>query len=348
MDCNEKYEALIFAFLFTGLISYIDFYTGDELSFSFFYLIPLAILALNKNITIVEIIACSVYASTLWFIAEYATREYSMLFFPIWNALVRFLIFSILGVLILSLKKTQVQLNLTNVRLTELNQEKNIFIGTASHDLRSPIGSIYGFSNLLLEDYKTKFDPEATKIINIIRSVSEHTLVVLDNLLDISKIESGKVDLTLKMQNYNEFVVQQIAVYQLLANNKNITINFISYEPDITISFDEHYMSEVVGNLLSNAIKYSFNQSKIDVILSITDNNRLLTEIKDNGKGIPENEQQKLFNYFQTTSTRPTEGEKSTGLGLAIAKKIVQLHQGEIAMRSNDSQGSVFYFTLPV
>jgi signal transduction histidine kinase len=114
------------------------------------------------------------------------------------------------------------------------------------------------------------------------------------------------------------------------------------------INFDNHYFSEAIDNFLSNAIKYSYNNSEIIVKISLPDDKHLLTEVIDKGKGIEEGEQQKLFNYFQKTSTRPTGGEISTGLGLAIAKKIITLHNGEIGVKSVLDQGSNFYFTLPI
>ena len=104
----------------------------------------------------------------------------------------------------------------------------------------------------------------------------------------------------------------------------------------------------MVDNLLSNAIKYSNKNTEIVVRVSQDNGKQILTEVIDQGQGILAEEQQKLFNYFQTTSSRPTGGEQSTGLGLAIAKKIVVLHGGEIGLKSVPNEGSTFYFLLPV
>jgi signal transduction histidine kinase len=166
--------------------------------------------------------------------------------------------------------------------------------------------------------------------------------------LDVSKIESGKVELKITTQDYISFIKQQIFMNQLLAKNKNITIHLDSPTDNIISDFDKHYLSEVIDNLLSNAIKYSNNNSEIDVKISMPDNKQLLIEVIDKGIGIAEGEQKKLFNYFQTISTRPTAGEQSTGLGLAIAKQIIKLHNGEIGVKSIQNQGSNFYFSLPI
>ena len=117
--------------------------------------------------------------------------------------------------------------------------------------------------------------------------------------------------------------------------------------PHLSFSFDDKYLGEVVDNLLTNAIKYSNPHSRIFVRVSVTPEDNIRTEIIDEGVGIPVAEQHKLFQYFQKTSTEPTGGEGSTGLGLAIAKKIVSIHEGHIGVKSEPGTGSEFYFELP-
>jgi signal transduction histidine kinase len=140
----------------------------------------------------------------------------------------------------------------------------------------------------------------------------------------------------------------QISLNQLFAKNKEIVISLKSQTDTILVDFDEHYLSEVINNFLSNAIKYSDRNTEITVNISIQSNDQVLTEVIDNGIGIPEAEQQNLFKYFQTTSSLPTDGEKSTGLGLAIAKQIISLHNGTIGVVSSENQGSNFFFRLPI
>ena len=154
--------------------------------------------------------------------------------------------------------------------------------------------------------------------------------------------------MNLKNQDYLSFLQHQISVNRILAKHKEISISFHYPVVEIALLFDEHYLSEVVDNLLSNAIKYSNKNTEIVVRVSQDNGKQILTEVIDQGQGILAEEQQKLFNYFQTTSSRPTGGEQSTGLGLAIAKKIVVLHGGEIGLKSVPNEGSTFYFLLPV
>jgi signal transduction histidine kinase len=338
----------IFSLLIISVIGFLDSITGPELSFSFFYLIPIAFLAIYHGTKIIYLIIISVFASLLWFLAEYGGREYSHVLFPIWNAFVRLAIFISIGFLIFFLKEKHKKLELINNNLQTLNDEKNRIIGIAAHDLRNPISGIYSFSDLLISDYKDRFDTEILDILNMIRSTSDSTLGILRNLLDVSKIESGKIELKIKRQDYLSFIKGHIAMNQMLANKKGILIKLSSQTEDIFAEFDEYYLSEVIVNLLTNAIKFSNSDTTIEVKISLTGNNQILTRVIDEGKGIPEDEQQKLFNYFQKTSVLPTDGESSTGLGLAIAKQIVIRHNGEIGVKSIPNVGSDFYYLIPI
>jgi signal transduction histidine kinase len=139
---------------------------------------------------------------------------------------------------------------------------------------------------------------------------------------------------------------KSIYLNQIIADQKEIVIKLETSEDNFFINFDEHYLSEVVNNLLSNAIKFSSPGSEVLIKVSKTEKNSVLTEIIDKGKGVPEEEQIKLFNYFQKTSTLPTAGEVSTGLGLAIARKIILEHHGSIGVKSAINVGSNFYYEL--
>jgi|GEM_PF-636005 len=345
---ENRLAVFILSLLMIILISYFDFVTGPDLSFSLFYLIPISLFAIYRNTTYVYVLMCTVFASALGFIAEYVGRGNSDLFLTIWNSVVRFSTFAPMGLLLVYLKEKLAELRQTNNNLKKLNDEKNILLGTAAHDLRNPIGGIYSFSKLLINDFSDQLNTEAQEIVEIIKSTSHNSLYILQNLLDVSKIESGQVALNLKNQDYISFLQQQITLNRILAKHKEISISFHYPAGSLILRFDEHYLSEVVDNLLSNAIKYSNRNTNITVKVSLAGNQQVLTEVIDQGQGIPEGEQQKLFNYFQKSSIRPTGGEHSTGLGLAIARKIVVLHEGEIGLKSVPKEGSDFYFLLPV
>ena len=344
---QHRFIILSAAIVIITLIGYLDYLTGRELSFSIFYLIPIAVYALYRGTNILQISISSGYAAVIWFLVEVSTRDYSHIFYPIWNAFVRLLIFETLGLLFFYLKDKEKRMREVNKKLEALNEEKNKFIGIAAHDLRSPISAIYSFSELLLEKSEKISYPKLNEILNLIRQMSNHTLEVLKQLLDVSKIESGKFDFKVTTLDYIHFIKQQIFINQMLARRKNINIGFITETEAVNADFDSHLLGEVINNLLSNAIKYSYENIDITVKITVL-TGKILTEVIDNGKGIAEEEQQNLFNYFHTTSTMPTGGEQSTGLGLAIVKRIITLHNGEAGVTSTLNKGSKFYFTLPL
>lgn len=338
---------LLIAILTILCIGYMDFLTGAEFGFSFFYLIPIALLSVHKTTKLTSIVLCAVLAAILWFTAEYLEGKYSMLFFPIWNGTVRLIIFNAIGLLIYYFKEKDKKLKLLNEKLLAINEEKNKFIGIAAHDTRSPLGVIYSLSDILIVDFKENLSAEIVEILEIIKKTCKKSLTIIENLLDVSKIESGKLILQIKQQDFISFIKNQIYINQILAQNKDIEISLQSEYEQLMLEFDEHYFSEVIDNLLSNAIKYSNRNTQIKVAITLQ-NKLLRTEVTDNGIGISEVEQQNLFKYFQTTSSRPTEGEESTGLGLAISKQIIMLHQGSIGVRSSKNQGSTFFFEIPL
>ncbi|MBI9067141.1 MAG: HAMP domain-containing histidine kinase [Salinivirgaceae bacterium] len=339
---------LFIAIILILLIGFIDYITHPEISFSLFYIIIIALLAVIDGIRLTHVIIAAIISSFLWFYADFTSIEYQQIIFSFWNAFVRLCIFIFIGVLLIRNKEKVKLLKIANEKQKALNEEKNNFVGIAAHDLRSPMGNIHSFSDLLLSTHKNQMDDDMTEIIHLIKRLSKNGLDLVDNLLDVSKIESGKLALNFKKQDFISFIKDQVYLSQLLAAKKDISIIFESNEEQIFSSFDENYLNEVIDNLLSNAIKYSPKGSHITVKIYSVNNQTVRTDIIDHGFGIIKEEQDKLFKYFQKSSTKPTDGESSTGLGLAIAKRIVSEHHGEIGVHSIVNEGSTFYFTLPI
>lgn len=345
---ENRFIITFFSFVLLTIIGLFDYLIGNEVSLLFVYLIPILFISFYKNSEKRLLIINALFAAIIWFAVDYNTRTYSNLFNPIWNAFVRFSIFFIVGFLVLKLKEKYQNVIRLNIELQKLNEEKNKFIGVAAHDLRNPIGAIYSFSDLLLTDTNNKVDSKATQMLFYIKELSYNTLELLKNLLDVSKIESGIIELTPKFQDYIEFASKLMAFNLLISKKKNISIRLETTEADLYFNFDEHYLGEVINNLLTNAIKFSYQNSNILIRISVTDKKMVKTEIIDEGQGIPKEEQAKLFNYFQKTSTLPTEGEQSSGLGLAIVKKIINEHKGNLGVISEVAKGSNFFFELPI
>lgn len=347
LKIKNKLLITFISFIAISLIGLLDYFTGSEVSLLLAYLIPILLISLYNKSEKTLLLINALFAAIIWFIADYNSINYSNLFNPIWNAFVRFIVFIIIGSLVLVLKEKYKNVLKLNEELKILNEEKNKFIGVAAHDLRNPIGAIYSFSNLIIENYSNNMDSKGLKMLSYIKDLSNNSLKLLKDLLDVSQIESGTVNLQLKYENYIEFITKYMQFNLLIAKKKEINIRLETTEKEIFFLFDDHYLSEVINNLLTNAIKFSYPKSEI-IIKITTSKNFVKTEVIDQGQGIPKEEQAKLFNYFQKTSVQPTNGETSTGLGLAIAKKIIIEHKGTIGVNSELGKGANFYYELPL
>lgn len=237
------------------------------------------------------------------------------------------------------------QLEMQNKDLQELNEQKNQFLGMAAHDLRNPLGAISGFSQFLLED--SELNKQQKEFLKYIKDSSEFMLKLIDDLLDISSIESGTVTLGLKKTNLIDFIYCNLDINKMLALKKNIQIEYTHPETIKETYIDRGKFDQLLNNLLSNAIKFSFPNTKIKVNLQQDESNILLS-VTDEGQGIPEKELHLIFKPFTKTSVKSTAGEHSTGLGLAIVRKIVEGHKGDIWVESAEGKGSTFFVKIPI
>lgn len=233
-----------------------------------------------------------------------------------------------------------------NHELEALNKLKNQFLGMAAHDLRNPLGVIMNLSEFILEE-KEKLSEEAVSFLEKIDSLSRFMLNMVTELLDISSIESGQMNLNKTRFDLVQLVRDSVNLNKSLAEKKNIFINFISSEQSLQLYADLNKIDQVITNLLTNAVKYS-NQNTTTVVAIMRDLNKARLVVKDQGQGIPSNEIVKLFKPFAKTSVKSTGGEKSTGLGLMIVKKIVEGHGGTISVESEVGTGSTFTVELPL
>ncbi len=231
-------------------------------------------------------------------------------------------------------------------RLLELNQTKNELLGMAAHDLRNPLAVILEASALLLES-KGKLDDEQENFINMIKRTSQYMLSIVENCLDVAQIESGKLELRKEDVKLPEFIERIAALNRIFAKKKNIGIKIENPANLKTVEFDSKRIEQVLNNLLSNAIKYSNAGTEVTVEIKQNDQETTVA-VRDQGQGIPQDEIGKLFLPFSKTSIQATAGEKSTGLGLLISRKIIESHNGKIWVESEFGKGSVFLFSLPV
>lgn len=234
-----------------------------------------------------------------------------------------------------------------NRHLEELYKQRNELMGIAAHDLRNPLSVINSFSEIMLETFEEHDADRIKELIKIIHNTSSFTLQLLNDILDFSKIESGTLELKKMKLNYISFVKKNLAQNEFFSVQKNIKIHLNTPATNIEFSFDPRRLEQVLNNLLGNAIKYSFPGSEIEVAIS-TNEEFVITSIRDQGQGIPEKDLPHIFKPFRQVSVKPTQNEKSTGLGLAIVKKIIDFHKGRITVSSKQGAGSTFSFYLPL
>jgi two-component system cell cycle sensor histidine kinase PleC len=244
-------------------------------------------------------------------------------------------------------KLAEEALQQSNDQLRELNNQKNEFLGMAAHDLRNPIAVIQNSSSVLSRYSSENLSEKQKEFLKKIYDTSKFMLELLNSLLDISKIESGKLELEITKNHYPDFVRKNIEFNRFFATEKGISIDSVFSDDISLVNFDKNKIEQVLNNLISNAIKYSHPNTMIRIEV-LKEKDFVVTKVIDQGQGIPENELPHVFKPFQKASTKPTAGEKSTGLGLAIVKKIVEGHQGIIGVESEVGKGSNFFFRLPL
>jgi signal transduction histidine kinase len=231
-------------------------------------------------------------------------------------------------------------------QLSKANAAKNRFLGMAAHDLRNPLASIRGLAEFLRDGVVGELTPDQIDLVKTIHSASQEMLLMVDELLDVAAIEAGELKISPEATDLVEIVTKSIYLANIQAAKKTTKIILLPRERPPLRRLDPNKIRQVVDNLLSNAVKYSPPGSTIEVEVSFL-NGSLVFAVRDQGPGIPDSDRHKLFKDFGRTSVRPTGGEKSTGLGLAICRKIVEAHHGTITAENQPERGCIFRVTLP-
>lgn len=239
------------------------------------------------------------------------------------------------------------ELTKANADLKRMNQQKNKLLSITSHDLRGPLGAIRYFSEVLAEQLSEKTGDDNIKMLRLITEQSNTMLLIIENLLDFTKIEDGDLELELKTVNLITLVKDSIRFNKLIALRKNISIEIIELSSDIEVTIDRSKVFQAFNNLIGNAIKFSSNQSKI-VIQCKVESGFAVISIIDRGIGIPEEEISKIFEPYYVGKKKPTGGEPSTGLGLAYVERIINLLGGHVTVKSSSQHGSCFSVFIPV
>ena len=238
------------------------------------------------------------------------------------------------------------QLKETNLQLSLADKHKTVFLASMSHELRTPLNAILGFSELLMDSNNGQFSPATRKrFLEQIHSSGKHLLGLINDILDLSKIEAGQMELRLQPVVIADVVSQVVSTVEPLAAPKNISV--VASERDAgVISADPGKVKQMLLNLVANAVKFTPEGGTVSVRAHRLEKTVELS-VTDNGIGIPLQDQERIFHEFQQVDSGIGRTQQGTGLGLTLTRRFAGLHGGEVRLKSELGQGSEFTISLP-
>lgn len=238
------------------------------------------------------------------------------------------------------------EIQTANERLRELDRLKTRFLANMSHELRTPLNSIIGFSGIILKGIDGPITVDQEQDLTAINKSGQHLLMLINEILDMAKIEAGKMTLLLERIDVREVADSVLSTVRGLIDEKPVVLNW-EIEPDLPlIDADQIRLRQIMLNLLSNAVKYTYEGSVTCKISQEGDFIHIL--VADTGIGIAEQDFDKLFRAFEQVDDSSTRSIQGTGLGLPITQSLVQMHQGEIWLESEIGKGTTFHVRLPI
>ncbi len=236
----------------------------------------------------------------------------------------------------------------SETRLKELNANKDKFFSIISHDLRSPFTSIIGFAEVMLEDLETLTQDEIKDFTGSIHKSSKNIQNLLENLLQWSRVQTGRIEFNPIKFDLNHLTNDVIALYQVNATRKKINLSN-SIDEEFYLNADKFMIDTVLRNLVSNSIKFTKQGGEITIVVEeITDEKMFQISVEDNGIGMKDEILAKLFKIDEHVTTKGTDKEKGTGLGLILCKEFIEKHGGKIWAESSIGEGSKFKFKIPL
>ncbi|PSB15049.1 hypothetical protein C7B76_14655 [filamentous cyanobacterium CCP2] len=246
-------------------------------------------------------------------------------------------------------QRTQ-ELASTLVLAETANQQKTEFLANVSHELRTPLTTILGFARLLHDQIHGDLNPKQMQYVNLIHTSGQHLLNLINDLLDLSKVEAGRMELDLQSVSPVELCERVICLMRERAIGKNISLTFENHLPDRlkTALLDDRKMYQILVNLVSNAVKFTPAKGQVILRLSLEKTSMLNFSVIDTGIGIPLREQGKVFEAFYQVDNSMQRRAGGTGLGLALCRQFVKLMNGSIYLKSQEKQGSTFTVQIPL
>jgi signal transduction histidine kinase len=240
------------------------------------------------------------------------------------------------------------ELALANEKLKELDRMKSDFVSHVSHELRTPLTAIKGAVDLILREIAGPLTEKQIHYLTRVRSNTQHLAGLINDLLDLSKIESGKIEIKSRRVSVGGLVHEVVEALRPVAVEKVIALETTIREPSILVWADRDKINQVLMNLIGNAIKFTPVQGKVTISASRNGGESVQVSVSDTGPGVPLADREKIFTKFYQIPEMNGANPQGTGLGLAIAKALVELHGGKIWVESEEGRGSTFYFTLPL
>jgi signal transduction histidine kinase/DNA-binding response OmpR family regulator len=228
-------------------------------------------------------------------------------------------------------------------RFQELDGLKSRFFANISHEFRTPLTLIKGPLNQLAEKLPKAED---RKLLDVMRHNADRSLSLINQLLDLSKLEAGKMELQVQEIDFVALIKGITMSFESLAQRQGVALQFSSDETALALWVDPRKMEDIFNNLLSNAFKYTQSSEKVRVIVQQTDK-QVTIQVKDTGKGIAPEQLPYIFDRFFQADKRPSEEAQGSGIGLALVKELVSLHGGHITVSSIEQQGTTFEISLP-
>jgi signal transduction histidine kinase len=232
-----------------------------------------------------------------------------------------------------------------NVSLEEMSRHKSQFLANMSHELRTPLNSIIGYTKLMLDGLEGDINEEQQKDLHTVYTNSKHLLELINGLLDLSRIEAGKIVLSYEVFTISDLLSEVIPTIEQLAREKGLNLTY-SVAPDIDRLYaDKAKTKQVLINILGNAIKFT-NEGSIKLNVAEIDSDFIFS-VTDTGMGIKKEDLEAIFDSFKQVGPAQIAGYEGTGLGLAISKQFIEMQGGRIWAESELGKGTTFTFTLP-